>query len=123
MQRSLRARALSEGWSGRVSDHAKISQFTVQELLGQQALRRARETAARVAKHSQRPGLKPRLTRRAGGLLPRLVHPLVFQLARAQGVSPATAQRIWARHGLKPRLAGRLQGMQGAASGCARQSV
>src|SRR5213079_1795594 len=33
-------------------------------------------------------------------------------MARAQGVSPATVQRIWDRYGLKPRLAGRLQGVQ-----------
>ena len=38
VQRSLEARALNEGWSARVSDHAKISQFTVQELLGQSRL-------------------------------------------------------------------------------------
>ncbi|PYV21643.1 MAG: hypothetical protein DMG27_20215 [Acidobacteria bacterium] len=38
VQRSLGARALNEGWSARVSDHAKISQFTVQELLGQSRL-------------------------------------------------------------------------------------
>jgi CRISPR-associated endonuclease/helicase Cas3 len=33
VQHALRDRALKEGWSVRVSDHAKISQFTVQELL------------------------------------------------------------------------------------------
>jgi CRISPR-associated endonuclease/helicase Cas3 len=33
VQNALRDRALKEGWSVRVSDHAKISQFTVQELL------------------------------------------------------------------------------------------
>ena len=37
----------------------------------------------------------------------------IESMARAQGVSPATVQRIWDRYGLKPRLAGRLQGMQG----------
>jgi hypothetical protein len=31
-------RALSEAWSMRVSDHAKISQFTVQEFFGQSRL-------------------------------------------------------------------------------------
>src|SRR5437899_12924732 len=38
----------------------------------------------------------------------------IRSLARAQGVSPATVQRIWDLYGLKPRLAGRLQGVQGA---------
>jgi transposase len=38
----------------------------------------------------------------------------MVSLARAQGVSPATVQRIWDRHGLKPRLAGRLQDVEGA---------
>ena len=37
----------------------------------------------------------------------------IESMARAQGVSPATVQRIWDLYGLKPRLAGRLQGMQG----------
>src|SRR5437773_4054712 len=37
----------------------------------------------------------------------------IESMARAQGVSPATVQRVWDRYGLKPRLAGRLQGMQG----------
>ncbi|PYU89701.1 MAG: IS630 family transposase [Acidobacteria bacterium] len=37
----------------------------------------------------------------------------IQSLARAQGVSPATVQRIWDLYGLKPRLAGRLQGVQG----------
>src|SRR5437899_8733837 len=34
----LRDRALREGWSARLSDHAKISQFTVQQLLGNSQL-------------------------------------------------------------------------------------
>ncbi|PYU90538.1 MAG: IS630 family transposase [Acidobacteria bacterium] len=38
----------------------------------------------------------------------------IRSLARAQGVSPATVQRIWDLYGLKPRLAGRLQGVQAA---------
>ena len=38
----------------------------------------------------------------------------IQSMARAQGVSPATVQRIWDFYGLKPRLAGRLQGVQGA---------
>jgi transposase len=38
----------------------------------------------------------------------------IESMARAEGVSPATVQRVWDRYGLKPRLAGRLQGMQGA---------
>ncbi len=38
----------------------------------------------------------------------------IRSMARAQGVSPATVQRIWDLYGLKPRLAGRLQGVQGA---------
>src|ERR1035437_10457288 len=33
VQYALRDRALKEGWSVRVSDHAKISQFTVQSVL------------------------------------------------------------------------------------------
>ena len=33
----------------------------------------------------------------------------IESMARAQGVSPATVQRVWDRYGLKPRLAGRLQ--------------
>ena len=38
----------------------------------------------------------------------------IRSLARAQGVSPATVQRIWDLYGLKPRLTGRLQGVQAA---------
>ena len=33
MQHALRDQALTQGWRERESDHAKISQFTVQELL------------------------------------------------------------------------------------------
>ena len=39
VQHALRDRALKEGWSVRVSDHAKISQFTVQRLLRSSPLR------------------------------------------------------------------------------------
>src|SRR6266700_3938840 len=38
----------------------------------------------------------------------------IRSLARAQGVSPATVQRIWDLYGLNPRLTGRLQGVQAA---------
>lgn len=38
VQHALRDRALKEGWSVRESDHAKISQFTVQGLLGSSLL-------------------------------------------------------------------------------------
>ena len=40
VQHALRDRALEEGWSVRVSDHAKISQFTVQILLSSSQLHR-----------------------------------------------------------------------------------
>jgi len=40
VQHALRDRALKEGWSVRVSDHAKMSQFTVQRLLGSSPLHR-----------------------------------------------------------------------------------
>ena len=40
VQYALRDRALKEGWSVRVSDHAKISQFTVQKLLPSTRLHR-----------------------------------------------------------------------------------
>ena len=40
MQHALRDRALKEGWSVRESDHAKISQFTVQSLLPSSQLHR-----------------------------------------------------------------------------------
>ena len=38
----------------------------------------------------------------------------IESMARAQGVSPATVQRIWDRYGLKPHLVGRLQAGRGA---------
>src|SRR5437762_6196914 len=37
----------------------------------------------------------------------------IQSLARAQGVSPATVQKIWDRYGQKLRLAVRVQGVQG----------
>jgi len=51
VQHALRDRALREGWSVRESDHAKISQFTVQKLLRSSQLRR---WAAAVGAHHGR---------------------------------------------------------------------
>ena len=67
-------------------------------------------------------GPKPRITaRKVRQIVQATLHtrPLEGQrwtiqsMAQAQGVSPATVQRIWDLYGLKPRLAGRLQGVQG----------
>jgi CRISPR-associated endonuclease/helicase Cas3 len=51
MQHSLDERALAEGWGVRLSDHAKISQFTVQSLLSKPTLQR---WAAAVGAHHGR---------------------------------------------------------------------
>src|SRR5207302_11270809 len=67
-------------------------------------------------------GPKPRITaRKVRQIVQATLHTrppkgqrwTIRSLARAQGVSPATVQRIWDLYGLKPRLAGRLQGVQG----------
>src|SRR5437879_4872218 len=68
-------------------------------------------------------GPKPRITaRKVRQIVQATLHTrppkgqrwTIRSLARAQGVSPATVQRIWDLYGLKPRLAGRLQSVQGA---------
>jgi CRISPR-associated endonuclease/helicase Cas3 len=38
LQRALKDQAVKEGWSARQSDHARVSQFTLQELLGEPKL-------------------------------------------------------------------------------------
>jgi CRISPR-associated endonuclease/helicase Cas3 len=51
VQHALRDRAVEEGWAVQLSDHARISQFTVQELLGNSQLHR---WAAAVGAHHGR---------------------------------------------------------------------
>ena len=68
-------------------------------------------------------GPKPRITaRKVRQIVQATLHTrppegqrwTIQSLARAQRVSPATVQRIWDLYRLKPRLAGRLQGVQAA---------
>jgi CRISPR-associated endonuclease/helicase Cas3 len=96
-QRALRDQAVNEGWSVRVSDHAKISQFSVQELLRSSRLQPW--AAAVGAHHGRIKGERVQVREAWEGERARLVADLMKEFGRLPDQPPDDAT-IWFVAGL-----------------------
>jgi len=97
VQHALRDQALKEGWSVRESDHAKISQFTVQSILRSSQLHRW--AAAVGAHHGRIKGERVGLSEPWEGQRRRLAEELIVEFGPLPDQPPADAM-IWFVAGL-----------------------